>query len=266
MNAHRKSSLSNRHRSLRVETLERRELFAGDLYQGYIPSNSNHDSDSGYVSQARSSDSSGVRNTELKAEIFNAAGANAKFEIEAGKLEIKIERALPRTSYEVSLGGTVLATLTTDSRGRATLKTSAAVVAATAVAGDVINVSGIGSGSLLRHGGSSNTDPTLASTKLKASLNGLGTGKAEFETKGAKQKFEVEVRGLSANTTYVVTVDGIVVGQIQTDRKGKGELKFDTTKNRPFPVGFPTINSGSTVRVGDATSGAFAVSTNSRHK
>lgn len=115
---------------------------------------------------------------------------------------------------------------------------------------------------------SSSTSSVNVTSKLRANLSGSGVGKAEFESKRGKLEFEVKVSGLSANSVYPVTVDGVIVGQLRTNSRGKGELKFESRKNnRPaFPADFPAITNASTIRVGDMTSGAFAASTEQRKR
>ena len=253
-------------RALKVESLERRELFAADIYHGASQHSSSHHQESSYVAPTNSpNSSSSASKSELSTEIRNTAGAKVEFQIEKGKLEISIERAQPRTSYEVSLGGNTVATLVTDAKGKASLKTATPDSVATAIAGDIVTVAGIGSGSLSLHG-NSHTDTSVSSTKLKAAITGVGTGKAEFEIKGSKQKFEVEIRGLSANTSYDVTIDGVVVGKLTTNKSGKGELKFDNSKGQPFPANFPVLTGNSVISVGSASSGSFKTSLSSGHK
>ena len=254
-------------RTLKYESLERRELFAADIFHGRSHESNSHYYESGHVASPSiaSTSTSNGSNSELKVEFRGSAGAKVELEIEKGKLEISIEKALPRTTYPVTLSGNTIATLVTDSRGKASLKIAATTTVASALAGDVVTVSGIGSGVLSLHG-SSQSNNSLESSKLTASLTGVGTGKAEFETKGTKQKFEVEMRGLSPNTTYDVTIDGVLVGKLSTNKSGKAELKFDNSKGRPFPVNFPTITASSVVNIGTATSGSFASAVGSRHR
>lgn len=259
MNRNSKLVSSKSRRTLKVESLERRELFAADIFHGKSYESNSHHYESGHVASpsTSSTSTSNGSTSELKAEFRSSTGAKVEFEIEKGKLEISIEKAQPRTSYPVTLSGNTIATLITDSRGKASLKVAATTAVASALAGDVVTVSGVGSGVLSLHG-TSQTSNSLESSKFTASLTGLGAGKAEFETKGTKQKFEVEMRGLSANTTYDVTIDGVIVGQLSTNKSGKAELKFDNSKGRPFPTNFPTITASSVINIGTATSGSFA--------
>lgn len=267
MNQSPKRVSSKARHTLKYELLERRELFAADIFHGAFHESNSHHYESGHVASPSiaSTSTSNGSNSELKVEFRGSAGAKVEFEIEKGRLEISIEKAQPRTTYPVTLSGNTIATLVTDSRGKASLKIAATPAVAVAVTGDVVAVSGIGSGTLSIHG-SSQSYNSLGSSKLSASLTGVGTGKAEFETKGTKQKFEVEMRGLSPNTTYDVTIDGVLVGKLTTNKSGKAELKFDSSKGRPFPANFPTIAAKSVITVGTATSGSFAAKVGSRHR
>ena len=267
MNRRSKLDSSKSHRTLKYESLERRELFAADMFHGTSHESNSHHYESGHVASPSTSttSTSNASNSKLKVEFRGSTGAKVELEIEKGKLEISIEKALPRTTYPVTLSGNTIATLVTDSRGKATLKIAATTAVSSAMTGDLVAVSGIGSGVLSLHG-SSQSNSSLGSSKLTASLTGVGTGKAELETKGTKRKFEVEMRGLSPNTTYDVTIDGVLVGKLSTNKSGKAELKSDNSKGRPFPANFPTITVNSVINIGTATSGSFAANVGSRHR
>ena len=254
-------------RTPKYESLERRELFASDVFHGTSHESNSHYYESGHVASPSISSNStnNGSNSELKVEFRGSTGAKVELEIEKGRLEITIEKAQPRTTYPVTLSGNIIATLVTDSRGKASLKIAATTAVASATTGDLVAVSGIGSGVLSLHG-SSQSNSSLGSSKLTTSLTGVGTGKAELETNGTKQKFEVEMRGLSPNTTYDVTIDGVLVGKLSANKSGKAELKFDNFKGRPFPANFPTITANSVINIGAGISGSFAANVGSRHR
>jgi len=67
-----------------------------------------------------------------------------------------------------------------------------------------------------------------------------------------KQVFELEIERAAADTTYDVTVDGALVGQITTDANGAGKLQLTD------PANLPDISDGSVVAVGDVLHGTFA--------
>jgi hypothetical protein len=84
---------------------------------------------------------------------------------------------------------------------------------------------------------------TFTQANLTASLTGATgvTGSSNFNT--LKDKLRVSITGAAANTTYNVTVNNVVVGQITTNSAGAGRLKV----KQPGV----TIQSGSTVAVSD---------------
>jgi Ca2+-binding RTX toxin-like protein len=73
-------------------------------------------------------------------------------------------------------------------------------------------------------------------------------------------RFEVHIQSFTANAALDVTVDNIVVGQINTDGSGNGDLTLSsapTGSDLPFPAGFPTLHDGSTIVVGNIVQGTF---------
>jgi Ca2+-binding RTX toxin-like protein len=85
------------------------------------------------------------------------------------------------------------------------------------------------------------------------------SGSAKYDTQNddgeLETKFKLQVDHLAANWTFDVVIDKVTVGQISTDGSGEGELKFSSDPSggseSAFPVGFPTIQAGSTIAVGD---------------
>lgn len=426
--AHSRKRFSKKNnRYLRLESLERRNLLAGDVFHNYLsPGDVNNDNQVSaidaltVINHLRRTEASGegehvgssafadvnddgrttaidalmvinqlrrgegesaAAGDELEARISGASGERAKVEIENEhgglKLEVKIQNALPGESYDVTIGSSVVATLVTNSRGRASLETfltgAAADTAAAANTGTSVSISGIGvsvfvgdhsgdndhddndshdndhedtdhdgsdhqddddhsndadsndsdsdddlsnsgssdssnhddssdDGSLgssdhdssgndtdsddadsidddddhADHSSDSDSDsdnddgpvtPAVSGTtygEWKARLTGTGSGKAEFEIERGEMEFEVEVQGFAANSTYPVSVGGVVIGQLRTNSRGKGELEFEVgdDDHRPFPANFPTITAGTSVSVGDRVSGVFAAKTN----
>lgn len=86
--------------------------------------------------------------------------------------------------------------------------------------------------------------------------------RTEFEDGTENRRFEVEIEGAAASTTYDVSVAGTVVGQITTDADGDGELELKTTPEdadeQPFPAGFVTPQAGDTIDVGGIVSGTVS--------
>jgi hypothetical protein len=73
-----------------------------------------------------------------------------------------------------------------------------------------------------------------------------------------EMKFTVRVKGAEANTTLDVAIDGVVVGQISTNARGKGSLVLSSDPQNehqlPIPANFPTdLSAGAVVTIGTAT-------------
>src|SRR5262249_33005081 len=91
---------------------------------------------------------------------------------------------------------------------------------------------------------------TFAQVKLTAALTGSGaaTGSASFHT--LRNQLHVSITGAAANTTYNVSVNDVVVGQLTTNSAGAGKLNVT-------PSGV-TIQAGWTSSVAD-TAGSAAI-------
>ncbi len=62
------------------------------------------------------------------------------------------------------------------------------------------------------------------------------------------------------NQTYDIRINGVVIGQINTDSTGTGEMNFSDDPAEiavPFPGNFPTIAEGSTMQIGNFSVGPF---------
>ena len=111
---------------------------------------------------------------------------------------------------------------------------------------------------------SSISDMEMHETELVARYRGSGKvrGKAKFEVErehgGWEVKFEVKVRG-SSRGQHDVLIDGVKVGTVRIDNRGRGELEMSTRPDDDkglLPADFPEITVGSTVEV----SGLFTAS------
>ncbi len=81
------------------------------------------------------------------------------------------------------------------------------------------------------------TDQAVAQrTRLEARLGGptLASGKAKFEQRGRRMKYNVELEDALRNTTYTVVIkrgaSSMNGGAIRTNRFGFGEIDLDTTE------------------------------------
>ena len=130
---------------------------------------------------------------------------------------------------------TTVGTVTTDASGNG----HARLTGVTAAAGDTITVGDL--------------TGTFSQVKLSATLTGTATGVSGLtEYNSVKNQLRVSISGAADSTTYNVSINGMVVGQITTNRRGYGHLKVT-------PSGV-TIASGSTISIAD-TSGDAAILT-----
>ncbi len=187
MNQSPKRVSSKARRTLKYESLERRELFAADIFHGAFHGSNSHHYESGHVASPSiaSTSTSNGSNSELRSNSVVRLAQKLSLRLK-GEIGNKHREGSTANHLSCNLSGNTIATLVTDSRGKASLKIAATPAVAAAMTGDVVAVSGIGSGTLSLHG-SSQSHNSLGSSKLSASLTGVGTGKAEFETKGTKQ-------------------------------------------------------------------------------
>lgn len=109
------------------------------------------------------------------------------------------------------------------------------------------------------HDNFSNGDVANLDNEFRSIFTGGGgeSGSAKFDVKdhggSVENRFEVHIQNFSANATLDVTIDNVVVGQINTDNNGSGDVKFSTDpsgNDLPFPVNFPTMHDGSIILVG----------------
>ena len=96
---------------------------------------------------------------------------------------------------------------------------------------------------------------TVLDADLFAPFPSCFSGKAELEDTEGEREFSVEVSGMKPGRRVNVSVARVVVGSIQIDDCGVGELAFadapDPTEGEvPFPPNFPTLTGGEGVRVG----------------
>jgi hypothetical protein len=188
-------------------------------------------------------------NTDVtfEARLTNASGATgvAEFNATTGELQAEIHGAAANATLDVVVDGTKVATVTTDAAGNGELDSIQPNL--TVKAGSTIAI-----GDLQGTFANSNSEET----ELKAQLSGTGgqAGRAEFSA--SDKELQVEIRGAAANTTYNVSVDNVVVGQLTTDDSGEGELEVST--------GSLAIHEGSSITVADTLGnppilqGAFA--------
>ncbi len=222
--------------------------------------------------------------TELTAALTDSAtGASGTATYETAtrcgntstRLIISVTGAAASSNIDVTIDGTVVGQVQTDASGNGKLVLSTkdgtlpSSFPTTLAAGSTIRV-----GSLTGIFATSTDDSDgdhgcegATRTRLTASLtdtNSSATGTATLKTKTydgtTRTFFTVSVTGAAIGSALDVTIDGVVVGQVQTDSTGAGSLTL-STKAGTLPANFPTtVTAGSTITVG-TLSGTFATST-----
>jgi hypothetical protein len=178
----------------------------------------------------------GARHATDSASLSDAAGATgtATFSESNGALFVSVKGATASTSLPVTVTDngttTTVGTLTTNASGDGHARFTGVTIAA----GDTISVGDV--------------TGTFAQIHFNASLTGATgvSGAASFNS--IQNELNVSVKGATAKTEYSVTVNGTVVGELTTNRHGRGRLYVT-------PSGV-TITTGSTVSVAPTSGGA----------
>ena len=168
----------------------------------------------------------------FSAGLMDAGGAagTAAFNPTSGKLTVSVAKATPSTTLNVIVGGNTAGSVTTDANGNG--RTSITELSGAIKAGTTITVGDLAG--------------TFAQTAFKAALTGAAGVSGTSDYNVTKNVLSIHVTGATANTVYNVTVSGTVVGQITTNKGGKGHLTIT-------PPSGVTIVSGSTISVVDTT-------------
>ena len=274
----------------RIELLEPRNMLSGHALGGGI-SHAFRNSFTMVPSQIRSVHSSSGDFTSDAHIALTAAlndpnsGATGSVTYQTGshcgttstRFTVTVTGATADSSFDVSIDGTVIGQITTDSNGAGVLKLSSqdstlpSNFPTSVAAGSVITVGAL-TGTLTTPTSNDDSDSdsdhcahgnrTTLTTDLTDS-SGSGTGTAIYKTHtrdgSTITAFKISVTGAAAGSTLDVAIDGTVVGQLSTDSSGAGALKLSSTDGT-LPANFPAVNSGSVVTVG-TLSGTFADAT-----
>jgi hypothetical protein len=202
---------------------------AGTHGHGFFSSAStDSDGATGFSDPSRGGDACGQHGATLSASLSNASGATGQafFNAANDTLSVSVQGATASSSLAVTVDGTNVGTLTTNASGsgHANFSNVTAQAGSTITAGDL--------------------QGTFAQIKFAATLTGstVATGSADYNA--LENWLHVHITGAAANTTYNVTVNNVVVGQLTTNASGAGKLKLT-------PTGV-TIASGSTISISDA--------------
>lgn len=179
-----------------------------------------------------------------------AAAGEAEFNATTAKFELEIQGATANTTFDVAIDGVVVGQITTNDEGEGELELSR--VSFTVNDQSTIAVGDPNSNGLSGTFVSEEAAELELTATLTSSVDDV-SGHAEFE----HQEFELEIKRATANATFDVAIDGVIVGQITTNEEGEGELTLSGMAL--------AINEGSTITVGDSASpllqGTFVKST-----
>jgi hypothetical protein len=191
-------------------------------------------------------------------------------------LTVSVSGEAANTALNITIGGVVIGTLTTDATGAGTVTFSSnptgsqrslpsnfptTIAAGTAVTVGPLSGSfatattkGGGDGDSFGCNHSATTTLTASLTDSTSSATGTATFTSSKSHGATTSSLTVSVTGAAASSSLDVVVNGTTVGTLTTDSTGAGALTLSS--------GLPTISSGSTMTVG-TLSGTFASSNGS---
>jgi len=191
-----------------------------------------------------------------------------------------IRGADANTTYDVAIDGTVVGQITTNangngrlifsSRGRGSTETFPDNFPTDLAAGVTVKI-GDATGELnSRFANSGDADRIRLASFLSdpdSSVRATVNFSSETEDDGTTEtKMVVKVAGADANTSLDVTIDGVTVGTITTNARGRGTLVL-SSEDGTLPATFPaTFESGADVTVGTATGSLHDVAHFGRHR
>ncbi|MEZ6089513.1 MAG: dockerin type I domain-containing protein [Pirellulaceae bacterium] len=227
--------------------------------------------------------------------LSGADGARGKAEFERGdddfKLRIRVQNASTDSLFDVTIDGNVVGTLATDERGRGEARIESrgfdnedfldelrvigagteielvgfagGVFKTSSSLDDDLNDDGVklrGDGSVddSQPGAPTTPDPSLAGDVEYKSRLSVGGGEATYEVTGNLRELKVRFRSASAGSRLSISIGDVVVGEVQIDNRGRGELRFETGE-RPFPADFPSIRVGTLIKVNGLDVGSFVL-------
>jgi hypothetical protein len=150
----------------------------------------------------------GQAEATVAANLSNANGATgtALFDADSNALQVQVQGAATDTTIEVSVDGTSVGTLSTDAAGNG----SAEFANVPVQAGSAITVGDLSG--------------VFARSSISAALSGSSGARGSASFDSIQNELRVTVHAASPNSTFDVSIDGAVVGQITTNDSGSGKL------------------------------------------
>jgi hypothetical protein len=262
-----KKKLFSRSRAVRlmVEAFEPRDVpSAGSVFESmHHLAEQSHFRMTDSPTFARFSEGYSHERTTLSATLTGTAGASGTISFisnsESGhnSLNVQVSGLTANSSYTVESGSTTLGTISTDANGHGRLAVSD-LSPALAAGGSITvvdsNNSTVLSGTLASasssedegysHECSSEGERTTLSATLTGTAGASGTVSFTSNSESGHNTLDVQVSGLSDNSTYTVESGTTTVGTITTNANGEGQLSVSDLS--------PALTSGATITVLDS--------------
>lgn len=102
--------------------------------------------------------------------------------------------------------------------------------------------------------GGSSTSSSQIEARVK-SLTSTAAAKIEFEQSGNEMELAVKLRDAAPSTTFPVHLNDFALGELITDARGRGMLKFangdDNDRHLPWPANMPQLTADTELIIGD---------------
>jgi hypothetical protein len=205
------------------------------------------------------------------------------------KFSLSVTGATADTTFDVTVGDTVVGQLTTDDTGAGSLVLSSnptgteqalpadfptnigadTTISIGTLSGTLAADTDSGDGDGGEHGGchDSSVDTSLAASLTDSDTTSTATGTASYKVDSGSgdTTFSVSVTGAAASSTLDVAINDTIIGQLTTDATGAGSLVLSsnpTGTEQALPLDFPTnLSAGSTVTIGTLSGTLAATST-----
>ena len=210
----------------------------------------------------------------------SVSGVRVRAEMEISgpetELEIRLDNAPTSTSFPVHLNDIALGQIFTDNRGRGTLVLSQGndnrqhmplPQGLTSLSPDMELIIGdLVHGKLSQVAKVESSPPSVSNQTMELIAKFVVVAGAvrsivyeqEIENGVSKRKLVAILEKGTPNTSFDVSVEGIVVGKIMTDSKGKGSLRLSSipkdSSETLFPNSFPSIGESTAVAIGSISS------------